>query len=507
MILSRVVETMVVTDGKMMGRETVLPFAGYRQSQRERLQERLRRPEWQAILARGDAMRQWKADMKLPPSAPAQQARASQYLRERNAERAKKLLREGVRDERALVEVLGNWETALSGDDRFPIVFLGLVVTLDCFFLPRCLYCNQTWLPRRLTVDNWKSLLSEAAQPTPPYVYLTGGEPLQLGAEVWGDDGLVAFATELGSAVNINTNAALITPQVALQLVKVGLAKLHISLDSADPEVQGQLFQRRERLEAVLSGIYNVQIAREALGARHPQIHINCVLTARNIYQFPDLLRFLLDIRQVHSSGFEGKIKDDPLFGDFAFHLIPVGGSENALLRPTAEEWKRFYTETWEEAEHVWGDYQANVGIPQDERQPLAAHVPFANPFLRADHRMSLDEYCERAALGNYWQGALTERCYVGPTQAFVLPDGSQHWCGAHAIRRPPPLGNVQHSTLRDNIRSNIGRLAEYPNAFCTGCAGATCVINQGTLRSLRKQVAEWLHESDAPRDGQRADR
>jgi len=55
---------------------------------------------------------------------------------------------------------------------------------------------------------------------------------------------------------------------------------------------------------------------------------------------------------------------------------------------------------------------------------------------------MSLDEYCEQAARGNYWQGALTERCYVAPTQAFVLPDGSQHWCGAHAIRRPGPLGN-----------------------------------------------------------------
>jgi len=483
-----------------MGKENAPLFGHYQENHRERLQELVEGAQWQTLLARKPALRQWKADVRAAPSAPAQQAAATQYLVARNAEHVKKLLREGVRDEKVLVEALGNWETALAGDDCFPIVFLGLVLTLDCLFLPRCLYCNQMWLPRRLTVDDWKALLEEAAEPMPPYVYLTGGEPLQLGAEVWGDDGLVSFATQLGCAVNINTNAVLITPQVALQLVKVGLTRLHISVDSADPQVQAELFQGRDRADAVWRGIFNIQIAREVLGANHPQVHINCVLTARNLFGFPDLLRRLLEMRQLRSAGFEGKITDDPLFRDFAFHLIPVGGGENALLRPTAEEWKRFYTETWDEAEQVWQDYQAAVGVPEADRKPLAGQVPFASPFLRADHGMSLDEYCEQAALGNYWQGALTERCHVAPTQAFVLPDGSQHWCGAHAIRRPRPLGNVQEGGLRRNIRANLGRLSEeYPNEFCTSCAGATCVINQGTRRDLTNQVSEWLKELGCP--------
>jgi len=250
-------------------------------------------------------------------------------------------------------------------------------------------------------------------------------------------------------------------------------------------------------MEAVLKAIYNLQIAREALGADHPQVHINCVLTTRNLFQFSDLLRFLLEIRQVRSSRCEGSIKEYPIFRDFAFHLIPVGGSENALLRPTAEEWKRFYTETWPEADQVWQDYQAAIGMAPDERLSLYSFAPFGSPFLRAEHGMALDEYCQRAARGEYWQGALTNRCYVAPTQAFVLPDGSQHWCGAHAIRRPPPLGTVQGTTLRDNIRGNIGRLAECPNDDCSSCAGATCVINQAAERNLKKQVAEWLREQD----------
>ncbi len=481
----------------MTAEERVPSFANYRQEHREKLRALVDTPGWREVLARGAALRQWKADVRLPPRAPGQQAAAGQHLKSHNAEQVRKLLQQGVTDERVLMTALANWETALGDDDSLPILFLGLVLTLDCVFLPRCLYCNQTWLPRRLTLEDWKRLLSEAAKPVPPYVYLTGGEPLQLGTEVWGDDGLVAFATELGSAVNINTNAALITPLVALQLVKVGLAKLHVSVDSTDPEVQNELFQGRGRADAVWRGLLNVQVAREVLGANHPQVHVNCVLTARNLFGFPALLRSLLHMRKVRSEDFDGKITGDPLFGDFAFHLIPVGGSENALLRPTAEEWKRFYTETWEEAEQVWQDYQTAVGVPETERKDLAQHVPFANPFLRADHGMSLDDYCEQAAQGSYWQGALAERCYVAPTQAFVLPDGSQHWCGAHAIRRPPPLGNVRESTLRESIRANIGRLAECPGADCSGCAGATCVINQGTERDLRKQVTEWLPEQE----------
>ena len=46
---------------------------------------------------------------------------------------------------------------------------------------------------------------------------------------------------------------------------------------------------------------------------------------------------------------------------------------------------------------------------------------------------------------------------------------------------------------------ANIGRLAECPGADCSGCAGATCVINQGAERDLRSQVTEWLQEHAEP--------
>jgi len=364
------------------------------------------------------------------------------------------------------------------------------VLTLDCPFVPRCLYCNQSHLETRMTMAGWRRVVDEAAEPVPPYVYLTGGEPLLLGEDVWGDDGLVAYAVGRGCAVNINTNASLITPRVAVQLVKTGLARLHISVDSVDRGTQAALFRGLRRVDTVWRGIHNVLIARELLGADHPQIHVNCVVNRLNLFQFPDLLRRILETGPVPQGD---DPTSDPAFRDFGFHLIPVGGPTNAPIRPSAEEWSRFYMETWDQAEQVWQEHQRGIGVPEDKRVCLADHVPYANPYLRVQHGVSLEAYCERAAGGSYWQGALTERCYVAPGQAFVMPDGSQHWCGAHAIRRPEPIGNVLDASLRSNIRAAAQRVGDLPVEVCASCAGATCAMNQSIERSLREHAAGLL--------------
>lgn len=467
-------------------------FAHYLPEQADRLRRRMQAPEWRQALAECD-LEAWRARLCPAPTAPGQLGAVARYLVERNGDRVRRMVAEEQREEEVLLRALADWSTALEGGERFPILFLGLVLTLECSFHPRCAYCNQAVLPRVVSLERWKELIVEAVDPVPPYIYLTGGEPLLLGEELWGDGGLVPFAAGLGCAVNINTNAALITPEVALRLVRGGLARLHVSLDSAEPRTQALLFGAEGRAEEVIAGLENILVARELLGAGHPQIHVNCVLTRVNLFGVPELLRLLFRMRRVRSVGAEGLEQVERSLGDFAFHLIPVGGPSNAPLRPTAEEWRRFYTETWAEAEEVWRSHQTEIGIPEGERSVLEAQVPFANPFRRADHHMTLEEYCELAARGNYWQGALGERCYLAPSQAFVLADGSQHWCGAHAIRRPEPLGDVAGAGLRENIRRGLGRLAELPQEACASCAGATCVINQSVDRALRGQIAEWL--------------
>jgi len=141
-------------------------FEHYLPKHRERLKALLEQPDWQETLANVDLERV-KAEALNPPSPPSQLTGAAQYLLQRNSERVKQLLGEGVTDEEKLLDAFSDWETALSGDERFPILFLGLVLTLDCSFDPvRCLYCNQAWLPKRMELEIGKRSLRKL--PTRP---------------------------------------------------------------------------------------------------------------------------------------------------------------------------------------------------------------------------------------------------------------------------------------------------------------------------------------------------
>ena len=449
-----------------------------------RLRERFRSDDWQEVLQDEGFLRECRSNL-IPPSSPPSQLRGvARYLIERNGCRVAQLVSDGERDRERLVGVLGDWEAALADDRRHPLLFLGLTLTTRCSFRPRCIYCNQRQCAEQLTVERLKELIEEAATPTPPYVYLTGGEPLLLGEAVYGTAGLLSHAARLHCATNVNTNAALIRPRTALFLIRSGLTRIHISLDAADVRIQGRMFGSRKRVREVWRGVLDLLIARELMGAEHPRIHINCVVTKLNLDDIPSLLRAIWSLRPEGAAG---------TLDDFAFHLIPVGGESNAPIRPSAGEWYRLYTTVWEQADAEWQRQQAREGIPAADRNALHEALPFANPFLRVDHRMSLEEYCAQAEAGVYWQGALCERCYVAPTQACVLPDGSQHWCGGHAIRRPPPMGDATRNGLRQNIRASLTALRELPGPDCLGCAGATCVINQATRAALYAHVDELL--------------
>ena len=350
-------------------------------------------------------------------------------------------------------------------------------------------------------LNGWKRIVAEATRNIDgggPYVYLTGGEPLVLGEAIWGDEGIVRFATERGAGVNINTNALELTPQVALRLIKAGLRILHISLDTADPTLHCEL-RGGESPEQILQGIYNVQLARELVGVSYPLIHTNCVLTNKNLDQFPRLFAFLL---AKHKQTVD---KADPLYNDLFPHVIPVGGSSNAGLRPSAEAFKRFYQEVWAEVGQVWADYQDRLGRPQEERGALFGY--FSNPFLRVEHEGGLEAYVLASAEAEYGKLALSQHCYVAPTQAAITPDGYQHYCGAHAIRRILPVGNVCKGGIHDSIRAGIAGLADLPREeHCSGCAMATLYINQAVEVRLRNEVHELLAGTDdapepAPKD------
>jgi len=462
----------------------------YTPKHRLELEELLKSQRWQETIS-SDLIEEVRAERIEPGKTRSYIDVAFQQLVEFNEEKVKGLIAQGCEDKDYLFRVLSRWPDGLEGKN--PIIsFLGFNVTAKCNSEPKCIYCNQPWVESSVDFDEWKKVIEEVTASNNrigPYIYITGGEPLVLREEIWGDDGLIKFASERGAAVNVNTNALALTPEVALRFIKVGLARLHISLDSSDRDVQNYFFGS-ERFHQVIEGIYNVQLARDIIGVSYPNIHINCVLTNKNLDLFPQLFAFILE---KHKQTVD---RSDPFYSDLFPHVIPVGGDSNEYLRPSEEEFRRFYEQRWSEVCQIWDSYQGELGVPENERGTLIGF--FGNPFMRIDHKGGLDAYVKASAEGRYGKLALREYCYVAPTQASFTPDGNQYRCGCHAIRHNLPIGKIKDRGIFDSIREGTSYLDNLPQEeYCYGCALATLWINQSVESKLKEKLESMLSDKE----------
>ena len=464
----------------------MLDLASYTPEHAQELDRLLHAPAWRQTLDAGWLDR--AAAGRIEPGQTRDYiSTVVDQLLEFNEQKTRDRIASGNTDRAELFRELSRWPEGLKG--RNPVLsFLGLNVTAACNFEPKCIYCHQPWTDASVGLAGWKTLLEDVTAANGrkgPYIYITGGEPLLLGEDLWGDAGLVRFAVERGAAVNVNTNALLITPEVALRLIRSGLAKLHISLDSPDRAVQNALFGG-DHFDRVLEGIYNVQIARDLLGVAYPEIHTNCVLTNRNLDAFPDLFSFILGKRK------QLKDRRQPLFNDLFPHVIPVGGAANDGIRPSEAEFRRFYEAVWPEVCRRWDRHQEQLAIPESDRGVLFGY--FSNPFLRVAHRGGLDAYAKASAEGLYGKLALPDYCYVAPTQASFTPDGRQYRCGSHAIRHIAPTGDLHETGVFENIRRGTVGHDRFPTEqACAGCALATLYINQAVGKKLMEKLDAML--------------
>jgi len=477
-------------------------FSAFLPEHAERLADLAASLEWQAILTDEGRLGRLRETTLAAPAMPDPSGFLMEALLRENEGRVRQRIAEGERGVEALAERLGRWPKAWSCDPP-PLSFVGIYLTLACNAVPKCVYCNQLPVEGGLPVSEWRKLVDEltAGDGPKPYLSYTGGEPLACGEELYGPEGLIRLASERGAASNINTNAFELTPEAAVSLVHSGIARLHISLDTAVPEAQDELSGAPGRFELITRGIHNVQVAREALGVDHPQVHINCVLTKRNIFDYPKLVEFLLSRKRTHTPGHQGPPRADPHYRDLGLHLIPVGGAQNADIRPSADEYERFFTDVWEEASGVWERYQDARGLTGEERVDYDNYAFFADPYRRVEYRGTLRDYVEAAAQCTQSTLGLGKRCLVAPTQAFFLPDGNQHWCGGHGVTRPEPMGHRGDAPAQQNIAHSLPRLRQYPSEFCTGCPVATLFINQTAEKALAEKVSEWVAEADGDAD------
>ncbi|EAQ29523.1 hypothetical protein NAP1_02085 [Erythrobacter sp. NAP1] len=181
----------------------------------------------------------------------------------------------------------------MSGEPRAPLVdsfrrrisYLRLSVTDRCDL--RCTYCmpeRMTFLPKRevLTLEELYDLASGFIDRGVTKIRITGGEPLVRRDIV---DLIRALGRKLGEGLEeltLTTNATQLADH-ADALVRAGLRRVNVSLDTLDRELFAKL-TRRDALPRVLDGI----AAAKASGLK---VKLNAVaLKGANEEELPDLI-------------------------------------------------------------------------------------------------------------------------------------------------------------------------------------------------------------------------
>lgn len=102
---------------------------------------------------------------------------------------------------------------------------------------------------------------------------------------------MVAYAAARGVEVSTNTNLTALSPRRAQACVKSGLARVHVSLDAADPAAY-EYIRVGSRFDRVLRNLDLLVDAKRNCGALFPELRMVAVLMRRTLAELPALVRF-----------------------------------------------------------------------------------------------------------------------------------------------------------------------------------------------------------------------
>ncbi len=92
-----------------------------------------------------------------------------------------------------------------------------------------------------------------------------------------------------------STNAQVITPSMAKQLVEAGLDEIILSVDGTTEETYRQ-YRRGGTLEKALKGIENLVAARKALGKANPYLRLQFIVMRHNEHQIDEIKKMRRDL-------------------------------------------------------------------------------------------------------------------------------------------------------------------------------------------------------------------
>jgi radical SAM protein with 4Fe4S-binding SPASM domain len=137
-----------------------------------------------------------------------------------------------------------------------------------------------------LTLEECRDLIDQLADFGVSSLILSGGEPLMRPDLLE----IAEYAGERGLHMQVATNGALVTKEVATRLAAIGKVEAQVSLDGATPQVHDDFRQVAGTWERAIQGIRN-------LVAAEIPVMMAAAVTKANIDQIPNLYKLAADLR------------------------------------------------------------------------------------------------------------------------------------------------------------------------------------------------------------------
>lgn len=271
-----------------------------------------------------------------------------------------------------------------------------------------CIHCRASasrgTYEGELSTEEVFRILKEITEVSYPVIILTGGEPL-LRKDLLE---IAKKAVELGLKPVLATNGTLLTRELAVELKKIGISRVSISLDGASPSAHDEFRKMPGAFEGALRGI---QILKE-VGL---PFQINTTITAVNAYELPKVHELAKELGAV---------------AHHIFLLVPVGRgkelSKESLLPEKYEELLHWFYE-------------------QREKSSLHLKATCAPHYYRILRERARAEGKE-VNYETFGLDALTRGCLAGVGFCFIAYNGIVQTCGYLEV----PCGDLRKSTFKE---------------------------------------------------------
>ncbi|MCX7716145.1 MAG: radical SAM protein [Endomicrobia bacterium] len=298
------------------------------------------------------------------------------------------------------------------------IYYLRVSVTDKCNF--KCIYCNYPQSNESLSVElqDFIRVIRIFVKLGIKKVRISGGEPLL-------HDGIIDFISELKKLnldIGITTNASLLNEDILSKIIKLGIKRLNISLDTTDSE-KFEFITKTKAFYDVTKNIKNISLAGLS-------IKFNCVVLKNINSTLLDIIQ-LIDFAYQHNAIIR------------FIEYMPVGRNNSELFYPVIEIINQLKTRyNLKKITSVEGFGPGDYYIYN--KKIVGFITPMSTPFCNSCNRLRLtSKLTIRSCLGYNYETDL-KNCLTEEEIKNKIYD---------AVNNKPPIYSFD-TTVKDCMRS-----------------------------------------------------